>query len=133
MQRVGVLMPFAPDDPETRMRVAALEQGLRDPDVRVRDAFLQQVADALARCGEIEHRVAGGLRGITALVIHFISAASRRILAAASASSSRALSSSASLLSLALSSLRSATMSRSVGCSSLISVAAFHFRRRLLG
>ncbi len=30
MQRVGVLMPFAPDDPETRMRVAALEQGLRD-------------------------------------------------------------------------------------------------------
>ena len=22
MQRVGVLMPFAPDDPETRMRVA---------------------------------------------------------------------------------------------------------------
>jgi hypothetical protein len=31
MQRVGVLMPFAPDDPETRMRVAALEQGLRNP------------------------------------------------------------------------------------------------------
>jgi putative tryptophan/tyrosine transport system substrate-binding protein len=31
MQRVGVLMPFAPRRPETRMRVAALEQGLRDP------------------------------------------------------------------------------------------------------
>ena len=31
MQRVGVLMPFTPDDPETRMRVAALKQGLRDP------------------------------------------------------------------------------------------------------
>src|SRR5260370_33010298 len=30
MRRVGVLMPFAPDDPEARMRVAALEQGLRD-------------------------------------------------------------------------------------------------------
>ena len=32
MQRVGVLMPFAPRRPETRMRVAALEQGLRDRD-----------------------------------------------------------------------------------------------------
>ena len=30
MRRVGVLMPFAPDDPEARLRVAALEQGLRD-------------------------------------------------------------------------------------------------------
>ena len=30
IRRVGVLMPFAPDDPEARMRVAALEQGLRD-------------------------------------------------------------------------------------------------------
>ena len=30
MRRVGVLMPFAPDDPKARMRVAALEQGLRD-------------------------------------------------------------------------------------------------------
>ena len=30
MQRVGVLMPFAPNDPEARLRVAALEQGLRD-------------------------------------------------------------------------------------------------------
>jgi len=30
VRRVGVLMPFAPDDPEARLRVAALEQGLRD-------------------------------------------------------------------------------------------------------
>jgi ABC-type uncharacterized transport system substrate-binding protein len=30
MRRVGVLMPFAPDDPEARLRVAAFEQGLRD-------------------------------------------------------------------------------------------------------
>jgi putative ABC transport system substrate-binding protein len=30
MRRVGVLITFAPDDPETRLRVAALEQGLRD-------------------------------------------------------------------------------------------------------
>jgi putative ABC transport system substrate-binding protein len=30
MRRVGVLMPFVPDDPEARLRVAALEQGLRD-------------------------------------------------------------------------------------------------------
>jgi putative ABC transport system substrate-binding protein len=31
MRRIGVLMPFAsPDDPEARLRVAALEQGLRD-------------------------------------------------------------------------------------------------------
>ena len=30
MRRVGVLMPFTPDDPEARLRVAALEQGLRD-------------------------------------------------------------------------------------------------------
>jgi putative tryptophan/tyrosine transport system substrate-binding protein len=30
IRRVGVLMPFAPDDPEARLRVAALEQGLRD-------------------------------------------------------------------------------------------------------
>jgi putative ABC transport system substrate-binding protein len=30
VQRVGVLMSFAPDDPEARLRVAALEQGLRD-------------------------------------------------------------------------------------------------------
>src|SRR5215467_1056532 len=30
MRRIGVLMPFAPDDPETRPRVAAFEQGLRD-------------------------------------------------------------------------------------------------------
>src|SRR5260370_42228397 len=30
MRRVGVLMPFAPDDPEARLRVAALEQGPRD-------------------------------------------------------------------------------------------------------
>jgi putative tryptophan/tyrosine transport system substrate-binding protein len=30
MRRVGVLMPFAPDDPEARLRIAALEQGLRD-------------------------------------------------------------------------------------------------------
>ena len=30
VRRVGILMPFAPDDPEARLRVAALEQGLRD-------------------------------------------------------------------------------------------------------
>jgi ABC-type uncharacterized transport system substrate-binding protein len=30
MRRIGVLMPFAPDDPEALLRVAALEQGLRD-------------------------------------------------------------------------------------------------------
>jgi putative ABC transport system substrate-binding protein len=30
IRRIGVLMPFAPDDPEALLRVAALEQGLRD-------------------------------------------------------------------------------------------------------
>jgi len=30
VRRLGVLMPFAADDPEARRRVAALEQGLRD-------------------------------------------------------------------------------------------------------
>src|SRR5262245_35824033 len=30
MRRIGVLMPFAPDDPEALLRVAAFEQGLRD-------------------------------------------------------------------------------------------------------
>jgi hypothetical protein len=31
MQREGVLTPFGPDYPATRMPVGALEQGLRDP------------------------------------------------------------------------------------------------------
>jgi ABC-type uncharacterized transport system substrate-binding protein len=30
IRHIGVLMPFAPDDPEARLRVAAFEQGLRD-------------------------------------------------------------------------------------------------------
>src|SRR5260370_6595886 len=51
MQRVGVLMPFAPDDPETRMRVAALEQGLRD--------LGWVLAGALAAAQAVDHAANG--------------------------------------------------------------------------